>query len=844
VLLRGGGNSGIEPGRKVRLKPVNICLPPGTKARIQHHPTDPALIGQMCTVTNINAEQRRCLVRLSPDDATAAAAMPLEQPQEFIIAQAHLAPQPLPKRPRGAAIHPMAVNRKVKISARITPKEGPDGASLPAQTVTMVGEIAGYDHGSRCYLILTKRPSDGLMLPMSVPQHHCSPEDISLTGPAGGGVEQHSVGSGGGGGTLLDLPHIRERCLLYRCGQTSNERHCEACTCWICGKAPALCRRWHEHSAARSEEPAWQQARYLYWLKKAKQRGKAMQSRAAAAAAAAGGLALEASSGLSLEDAVEEDDQEDEALDLGPVQGGGGEEGHAGVGGGGDGYVDEERRRELEELFEEAEMVSGEAEAEDIFSPYEASGTTEGGPLFGALSHPDVVVEATSLSFVKPPQLDYAYTILSPQHPIVADVCLARGGLSDLQLELIGFAMMQTDRRLPKEQPHHHLGARAAFFNGDGAGVGKGRMVAGLILERFLQGGSTPQSDGKRAVWVSVSADLVEDAKRDLRDVGGFVDGAGTKGGVKIKVAALNKLGYDPIALGGSEKDRLQEGVLFVTYSGLIAKERTKGGKPGRTRMQQIKDWLGEGFKGRDAFIVFDECHKAKNLVPESGGAASKTGMAVLELQQSLPEARFCFCSATGVGAVKGMAYMTRLGLWGAGTGFQDPRPGGQDHFSQFLKEIAPTKRQSPAVMELIALEMKQRGMYLSRQLAFAGAEFEVCHVDLSPEQVGVYDGAARLWQLMLSCFDTASEVVRDKANHKVFWAAHQRFFRTLLMSLKVPETVRQCKKALDEGMCVVVGLQSTGESRLDEAFKAGLEVSSRVWFLTSNPTSPNLTPV
>ena len=118
-----------------------------------------------------------------------------------------------------------------------------------------------------------------------------------------------------------------------------------------------------------------------------------MQSRAAAAAAAAGGLALEASSGLSLEDAVEEDDQEDEALDLGPVQGGGGEEGHAGVGGGGDGYVDEERRRELEELFEEAEMVSGEAEAEDIFSPYEASGTTEGGPLFGALSHPDVVVE-------------------------------------------------------------------------------------------------------------------------------------------------------------------------------------------------------------------------------------------------------------------------------------------------------------------------------------------------------------------------------------------------------------------------------------------------------------------
>ena len=35
--------------------------------------------------------------------------------------------------------------------------------------------------------------------------------------------------------------------------------------------------------------------------------------------------------------------------------------------------------------------------------------------------------------------------------------------------------------------------------------------------------------------------------------------------------------------------------------------------------------------------------------------------------------------------------------------------------------------------MELIALEMKQRGMYLSRQLAFAGAEFEVRRFDLTP---------------------------------------------------------------------------------------------------------------
>jgi len=226
-----------------------------------------------------------------------------------------------------------------------------------------------------------------------------------------------------------------------------------------------------------------------------------------------------------------------------------------------------------------------------------------------------------------------------------------------------------------------------------------------------------------------------------------------------------------------------------------------------------------------DSLVLLDECHKAKNLVPEGGGASSKTGRAVLELQQKLPEARFCFCSATGVSAVKSMAYMHRLGLWGLGTGFQDRESNG-DHFGMFLKEIAPTKRQSPAVMELIALEMKQRGMYLSRQLAFAGAEFEVNHIDLTEPQIDIYDSAAKVWQTMLSCFDSAAEVVGDKANHKVFWAAHQRFFRTLLMSLKVPSTVELCKEALKSGMCVVIGLQSTGESRMDEAVKNGVDVN------------------
>lgn len=45
-----------------------------------------------------------------------------------------------------------------------------------------------------------------------------------------------------------------------------------------------------------------------------------------------------------------------------------------------------------------------------------------------------------------------------------------------------------------------------------------------------------------------------------------------------------------------------------------------------------------------------------------------------------------------------------------------------------------------------------------------------------------------------------------------------QRFFRHMCMSSKVPAAVRLSKQALEEGKCVVIGLQSTGEARTEEA--------------------------
>ena len=47
-----------------------------------------------------------------------------------------------------------------------------------------------------------------------------------------------------------------------------------------------------------------------------------------------------------------------------------------------------------------------------------------------------------------------------------------------------------------------------------------------------------------------------------------------------------------------------------------------------------------------------------------------------------------------------------------------------------------------------------------------------------------------------------------------MFWSAHQRFFRSLCIASKVDTAISLAKKALDDGNCCVIGLQSTGEAR------------------------------
>ncbi|XP_016979997.1 protein strawberry notch isoform X1 [Drosophila rhopaloa] len=384
--------------------------------------------------------------------------------------------------------------------------------------------------------------------------------------------------------------------------------------------------------------------------------------------------------------------------------------------------------------------------------------------------HPDAVVETASLSSVEP--CDVYYKLSLPLETINS------GHLSALQLESITYASQAHDHLLPD-------GSRAGFLIGDGAGVGKGRTIAGIIYENYLKG-------RKKALWISVSNDLKYDAERDLSDIGA----------TRIDVHALNKFKYAKIS--SDVNNNCKRGVIFSTYSALIGESNNKTGKY-RSRFRQLLQWCGEDFEG---LIIFDECHKAKNLCPVGSGKPTKTGQTVLELQQKLPKARVVYASATGASEPKNMAYMVRLGLWGQGTAF--------GNFNDFITAV---ERRGVGAMEIVAMDMKLRGMYIARQLSFKGVSFKIEEVPLSKEFRKIYDQSVELWVEAMQKFTEAAELIDAESRMKKtmwgqFWSSHQRFFKYLCIAAKVNHAVLVARESIKYGKCVVIGLQSTGEAR------------------------------
>ena len=409
-----------------------------------------------------------------------------------------------------------------------------------------------------------------------------------------------------------------------------------------------------------------------------------------------------------------------------------------------------------------------------------------------AKPHPDQLVESVAMASVLPPAPSY--------QPTLQDRAIA--ALSDAQLEALIHAGDAFERDLPgtflpndagdqlAETPQGHV-YRTGYFIGDGTGVGKGREVAACILDQWNRG-------RRKAVWISVSSGLIEDARRDWSALGGL----------PIDIQPL-----DAFPLG--QPIGMASGILFLTYATLRSSRHDEA-----SRLQQIRAWLGEDF---DGMLVFDEAHALANAAgtdTEFGTAkGSEQGLAGVRLQHALPRARVLYVSATGATDPANLCYAARLGLWGPGTAFRD-RAG----------FMAAMNDGGIAAMEIVARDLKAMGLYTARALSFAGVEYEALEHRLTPEQVGIYDTYCDAWQIIHSNLAEAMQAANivdrmsgDTLNAQAkgaalsrFESAKQRFYSGVLLSMKMPSLIHAVEAELVAGHAAVVQLVTTGEAILD----------------------------
>lgn len=393
----------------------------------------------------------------------------------------------------------------------------------------------------------------------------------------------------------------------------------------------------------------------------------------------------------------------------------------------------------------------------------------------GCMPHPGDIVEAGPLAELLPPD---------PTYPVVEGITsdiVATGKLSSLQLEGVLYACQRHQMILTN-------GQRAGFFIGDAAGVGKGRQIAGIILDNFSR-------KRTKHIWFTISSDLIVDARRDLTDLGCHIR----------VIDGCQELDKETRVLGLPAD--FKEGVVFSTYATLVSSVQRGGvfSTSKHSRIQQLVNWCGgDNF---DGCLIFDECHKAKNFVPGKEQNSTKVALSVATIQRLLPKARVLYCSATGVTDVKNMAFMERLGLWGEGAPFKT--------FEGFLDTV---HKKGLGMAEMLAMEMKMSGMYISRGLSYKQAEFVTIEAPLTTEQKKMYDVAAKVWNELRKALESANRRC-NSSNQRLwvqYWSAHQRFFKQLCMGMKVPTIVKETKESLEAGCCVVIGLQTTGEASLD----------------------------
>eukprot|EP00392_Amoebophrya_sp_AT5.2_P013453 g13576.t1 len=458
--------------------------------------------------------------------------------------------------------------------------------------------------------------------------------------------------------------------------------------------------------------------------------------------------------------------------------------------------------------------------------------------------HPSSLWESIAARTVPLPPLPEDLSLRIPYQ------VLEKKRLSQLQLETISYAVARLNEADPLQR---------GYLLGDGTGSGKGRTIAAIILHYWNCG-------LKKHIWFSTSRGLIEDATRDFRDLCGVTEhqvvaaagGAGDGGDeLPFEIYDVDTL----VQRWKEEKNRLPAhqdphlpGVLFLSYHKIAR---------GSDDVSILKTW----FRKQEGVLAFDEAHRAKNLQKNTA-----TGREVRNWQtEYAPNARVIYASATAATELSNLAYMTRAGLWGKDEFYRT-----FDKFSNSIRDYGVTGMEMIAMnlrayglmsckslsyegcdFELVksTVSKKMRTMYDATTEVVLGVQQELWDaLQTAADEVSAHIRAGRGLDAFRNTYEsedpetrrplsiaylliavTKHLFVEPKAGEErdeekllekawglanvyfrmIFWGFQQRFYKQLLVSMKVEKAVELCKEALKEDEQVVFSMWMTMEGRI-----------------------------
>tara|TARA_B100000945_G_scaffold268368_1_gene228832 strand:- start:300 stop:3002 length:2703 start_codon:yes stop_codon:yes gene_type:complete len=281
---------------------------------------------------------------------------------------------------------------------------------------------------------------------------------------------------------------------------------------------------------------------------------------------------------------------------------------------------------------------------------------------------------------------------------------------------------------------------RCGFLLGDSTGVGKGRTIAGVLYE------NKARDPNFRAIWVSANGRLKIDAEKEISQICNI--------------------------------EELKNNLMFTSYTAILNK----------IKLDNITNFLNniENKENEcEKLIILDECHCLRN-----NSVSSKV---IYDLIEKIPNINVLYSSATAASSSKHLQYLNKLELWGEKT----PFPTYEALSSALKSHGAP-------LMELLSIQMRSSGSYVSRQLSFENVIMEHKHIELNKKEIKMYDECTHIMT----------------QNGIIGGSSHQTFFQKLITGIKTKYAIQIAKERLKIGDSVVISLINTGEAYAKRSLK------------------------